>query len=555
MKLKFRISILVAAIFGVFVLTFLFHQYIGVRGKRLFYIENRKGQDLIIEKVLQLNRIKYEQLINDNSGWDEMVEFARNPDLKWAKENVDFFVNSFKLSFVQVYNKQNLSIYQFGDSTLFRNYNGPNPEMIQSMFLDTTFVHYFQYCGNDLLEIFGATIVPASDSDTRHSLAQGYLFIGRKWNPEYLSEHNPTSNYQVELISGSDLSKFRTDQTKNYFYKNLYDQKGQIVANLVFSIKDLLKEELTHFLLISILVALGSIISIIIFLFYFQKIILKPLAQISTTLNSRDPEYINSIGNQTEEFAKLRDLILQYFRQEELMKTNNAELKANIATKDKLFSIIAHDLKNPIGNILIVSDLLANSVKSHDVEGSEEMISIIGSQAKDTLTLLETLFEWAKAQTGQINFSPEMLNLEAIVEHLFEIYETAAKIKGISLICELPSEISVLADENMLHAILRNLISNAIKFTSQGGSIHISAINKSDCTEISVADNGIGMDLDTQDSLFQIGANTPRYGTANEKGTGLGLIICKEFIEKHGAQIAITSEPGEGSRFVLKFPL
>lgn len=554
MKLQFKIFILLSIIFGVVILTFLSYQYIRINEKKLYLIENRKNQELVLDKVLQLNRIKQEQLLNDNSGWDEMIDFVTQPDPEWAKDNVDFFVNSFHLSFVQVYNKEMSLTYEFGDSTCLKHLSTVDRKTMYSLFSDTAFVHYFQYCGKELVEIFGATIVPAADADSRKTPAQGYLFIGRKWDSDYISEHSLATSYQTELIQGTDLSNFRQDSGKNYFTRNITDIKGQTIAVLVFSKKDPLTSNMTTFLYLSILVTLIAMSSIIVFLFYFRKIVLVPLQQISTTLNTRNPEHINSLNKHTDEFKQLGALILQFFWQEELLKRNNAELKENNATKDKLFSIIAHDLKNPIGNILMISELMANSMKNQENETSEELLAMIGSQAKETMNLLETLFEWAKSQTGNINYKPEILNLQKIIEQVVEIHNPAAILKGINLDIVQSDEIFVFADPNMLQAVLRNLITNAIKFTNQGGLISITAEILPDCSKITVADNGVGMDQETQKSLFHIDTTVTTTGTANEKGTGLGLIICKEFIEKHGGRIRVESEPGKGSKFIFNLP-
>ena len=180
MKLQVKIFLLLSILFGVLIFTFLIFQYIRIREKKLLYTENMKSKELVIDKVLELNRVKYDQLINDNSSWDEMVDFAAKPDLIWAKDNVDFFVSSFNLSFVKVYNKERKPIYQHGDSVCLKQLEFPDEPMIKQLFADSVFIHYFQYSGSELFEIFGATIVPASDANTRKSPPLGYLFIGQK---------------------------------------------------------------------------------------------------------------------------------------------------------------------------------------------------------------------------------------------------------------------------------------------------------------------------------------------------------------------------------------
>lgn len=554
MKLQVKITILFSAILGVFVFTFLAYQYIRIHEKKLLYIENQKSQDLVLDKVMQLNRIKYEQLINDNSGWDEMVDFAVSPDLNWAKDNVDFFVNSFELSFVQVYSKDREPIYEFGDSLCLKQFGHPEKAAIQTFFADSAFVHYFQFCGKGLMEIFGANIVPAADSDTRQTSACGYLFIGRLWDEAYLKEHSQATSFDAQLLPIADLQKLVQDPKNNYFIKKVADSNGIPLAAIVFSKHDPLNESMNQLLYLSVLVALIALAAMFVFLYYFRRIILVPIQNISLTLDSRNPEFMDSTSNTTEEFKKLKSLILQYFLQEELLKNKNTELRENNVTKDKLFSIIAHDLKNPVGNIQLISELLLDSYQKKDFQTLEELIEMIGSQSKETLSLLETLFDWAKSQAGKINYSPEEVNLKEIVPQVIDIINPAASLKGITIESDVESDLKVFADKNMIYTVLRNLTSNATKFTHNGGIIQISANKQMDDIEISVKDTGIGMSPETLRTLFHVDSSITTSGTAGEKGSGLGLIICKEFIEKHGRHIQVDSLPNEGSKFTFCLP-
>jgi signal transduction histidine kinase len=430
----------------------------------------------------------------------------------------------------------------------------PNEKMIKQLFANSVFAHYFQYSGNELFEIFGATIVPAADANIRKSPAMGYLFIGQKWDAKYIAGHGLATNYHAEVIPASEISSFRFESGKNYLTRDLRNLNGQFIAKLIFSREDPLKSDLSLFLILSVVLTLTAFAAIIVFLLYFRNLILKPLSLISKTLKTRNAEHLNSVNGNTNEFKKIRSLILQFFQQEELLKTSNIELKETNATKDKLFSIIAHDLKNPIGNIQVISILLSESIKNNEKETSEELLSMISSQTKETMALLETLFDWAKSQTGQFNFSPAILNLKETIGQVIEIHQPSAMLKDIRIESTVPAETRVFADLNMLKTILRNLISNAIKFTHQGGFIKITADLKSNGTEITVSDNGIGMDDNTLSSLFQIDNSKTTKGTANEKGTGLGLIICKEFIEKHGGSIRAESAPGKGTSFIFFMP-
>jgi len=239
---------------------------------------------------------------------------------------------------------------------------------------------------------------------------------------------------------------------------------------------------------------------------------------------------------------------------EQALKESEAQLRELNAAKDKLFSIIAHDLRSPFNHILGFSELLIENVKNYEVAKSEKYLGIINSSAQNTLVLLDNLLNWAKSQAGQVKFNPEKVVLSSIIQEIFELSNSSAKNKNISL-NHIPSEeIVVLADPNMIKTVLRNLISNAIKFTNSNGKINVTALQNDNFIEIAVSDDGVGMKDETLKNLFDISTNITTKGTANEKGSGLGLILCKEFVEKHGGKIWVESEEGKGSIFYFTLP-
>ncbi|KUG24718.1 two-component system sensor histidine kinase [hydrocarbon metagenome] len=238
-----------------------------------------------------------------------------------------------------------------------------------------------------------------------------------------------------------------------------------------------------------------------------------------------------------------------------LLKERESQLRELNSTKDKLFSIIAHDLRSPFNAILGFSEMLIENSNDFNAAESEEYLGLINSSAKNTLILLDNLLTWAKSQTGTIIYKPEETNLHAIINEILEVSKSVAKIKNISINYTQTDVREVYADVNMLKTILRNLISNAIKYTHSNGEIAISAVQNQNNIEITVSDNGVGMSEETRNKLFEIDANITTTGTANEKGTGLGLILCKEFVEKHGGEIWVKSELGKGSALIFTLPL
>jgi PAS domain S-box-containing protein len=233
--------------------------------------------------------------------------------------------------------------------------------------------------------------------------------------------------------------------------------------------------------------------------------------------------------------------------QKELSESNNA--------KDKFFSIIAHDLKNPFFGIIGLSDLLREDFPDLNDEERIGMISNINELAKNTYKLLENLLDWSRQQTGRMEFDPRSINIASLIDENIKNVQYQAQLKKISVIREDQNDAVVFADNNMINTTIRNLISNALKFTPSDGIVIISVLNKKDSVEVSIKDSGLGMDRETQDRLFHIEHNIKSVGTSGEKGSGLGLLLCKGFVEKNGGKIWVESELGKGSKFTFSLPV
>jgi two-component system sensor histidine kinase ChiS len=240
---------------------------------------------------------------------------------------------------------------------------------------------------------------------------------------------------------------------------------------------------------------------------------------------------------------------------EKSVALKTAELNELNASKDKFFSIIAHDLKNPFNTIIGFSDMMKESVRLNDSATFYEYTVMINTSAIQTLRLLENLLEWANAQRGNLSFTPVPINLNELITDEFLMIEEMAIGKNIKLISNVADTLTIVADKNMIRTILRNLITNAVKFTYKEGQVKVDAVAYKNHLEISVADTGIGMSQETMAKLFRIDANLTIRGTDNEKGTGLGLLLCKEFVERHNGKIWVESEEGKGSTFKFLLPL
>ncbi len=252
---------------------------------------------------------------------------------------------------------------------------------------------------------------------------------------------------------------------------------------------------------------------------------------------------------------RVRQLKIQKKKLERSVEIKTSELRELNISKDKFFSIIAHDLKNPFSSIISVSELLKDEIKSADTLALENYAGMINTSAVQTMRLLENLLEWANSQRGKITFSPAPINLYELFNEEFIMLNEMAMGKNIELKNSFDNSLIIAADKNMIKTILRNLISNAIKFTHKNGKVEVAAIVNNKRVEISVSDNGIGMTKVTMAKLFRLDGDLSTRGTENEKGTGLGLFLCKEFVEKHGGKIWVESETGKGSIFRFFLPV
>ena len=232
----------------------------------------------------------------------------------------------------------------------------------------------------------------------------------------------------------------------------------------------------------------------------------------------------------------------------------NIELKEANATKDKFFSIVAHDLKNPFNSFLVLTKLLHDDYDTFTKEEQKQFISQIISSAENTYSLLQNLLDWASAQSGKTNVIRENINLQKLSQETIASMETVARNKDIHIISNVTDSSFVYADKNMVSTVLLNLVSNAVKFTPHNGRVEINSSRKNGFIEMEVKDTGVGIAAENISKLFKPGEKYQTTGTNKEKGTGLGLILCKEFVEKNGGKIEVESELGKGSTFTVVLP-
>jgi len=275
--------------------------------------------------------------------------------------------------------------------------------------------------------------------------------------------------------------------------------------------------------------------------------------------------FLTAMTEKKDVIAGLRlgavDYVTKPFNKEELftrvsthleLQAAKEELREALATKDKLFSIIGHDLGNLFYGLQGLSELLIDERTPLDVKERERDLQMLAQTARRGYDLLKNLLNWSRSQTGRLQANPTTLFLQESIARNIELQHNKAYSKEIDIVAVVDENLSVFADGNMLDTVLRNLILNAIKFTKASGTIRVTAEQIEDnLVEVSVADTGIGIQPENIDKLFQVNV-VETYGTAGEKGNGLGLVLCKDLVEKCGGTIGVESEVGKGSRFYVR---
>jgi signal transduction histidine kinase len=240
---------------------------------------------------------------------------------------------------------------------------------------------------------------------------------------------------------------------------------------------------------------------------------------------------------------------------EEKIRKINLELAEINAMKDKFFSIIAHDLRSPLSGLMQILFIIEEDFDSLENDEKQEMITEVANTSKRTYELMENLLEWSSIQTGAIPFNPQKIKLLTLLDNLRELYNHNLINKGITLKINVDPEASVFADKKMTETILRNLVSNAIKFTRNNGTVSISTNQGDDIVVVEVTDTGVGINEERLSELFRVDKFQSTPGTAKERGTGLGLVLCKELVEKQNGEIWVESKENEGTTFYFTIPL
>ncbi|OGU68650.1 MAG: hypothetical protein A2X62_04565 [Stygiobacter sp. GWC2_38_9] len=533
--------------------------------------EERATKQILIDNIFALVGKGLESWAFNDTYWDEMVTCVTNSDTKWGDEIVATALPTYNAHAAWLYKTNFTLAYStniVGDKEL-TEFPLPKQELVK-MLTEKSFNYFFVNTKHGLLEVRTAPVQPSSDI-ARKTPPRGFFLVGRLWTPEYIRHFNLITSSSTSILFND---KNIPEEKKSSLYsivinKPLFDHKGKTLATLSFAgNSEMLKESadaLNWQLINGVMLTVGLLIAISLFLIRY---VTAPLRKISRSLEHERSLFLTGLSKDKTEFGKIASMILEFFRQKEELTTemkrrvkveaelvkSSEELKELNATKDKFFSIIAHDLRGPFNGFLGLTEILAEDAATMDKKELLELSMQLHKTAKTQYRLLSDLLQWSRIQSGRMEFSPALYSLNELVEFIFDIQKTNAANKNISLNKEFDTSFKIFVDFEMMQVVMRNLISNAIKFTNFGGSITVKA-KQTDCTYITITDTGVGIPQEVISKLFRIDMHHSTDGTNKEQGTGLGLILCKEIIERHSGKILVESSEGKGSSFTISIPL
>ncbi len=427
----------------------------------------------------------------------------------------------------KTYNSLGKLYQQVGDDVSARNYFNQSLRLAQNIGSNRLVMENY---GN-----ISGILASSGDYKNAYRFQQEYIEI----RDSIFNEESRRKIYELQLMY---------DREQKESEIQLLRKNEQI--NLLSYQRDRL---LRNFLIVGVIMVLVSL-----FLLYNRFLILrnsnilleKQKAEISES-NAQLVELNHSLMEQKKMYEELNHKLNLSNKK---LKESEKNLMEINATKDKFFSIISHDLRNPFASIVSFSRILKRDILNMTKNELSELALELDKSVLKIDNLLENLLQWSRTQTGKIKYRPEYIALHEIIKENVNLVQNNARDKNIKLIDSVDDDLAVWADRNMTDTVIRNLLSNALKYTDQGGEIDLSSYVKNHKAYISVKDNGVGIPEENKKKIFRTDSLHSTYGTMDEKGSGLGLLLCKEFVEKQGGEIFFESKPGEGSVFTFSLP-
>ena len=556
MKIRKKVSALMISLIAVLMIFISVYQYVQQQENKLYLKSELSNYQLIINQVLNFKIENFLQPTIDNAVWDEMVEYTVSKDPVWVEDNLGTSRERFDMTYFQVYDQDGSLLYSSATSgapTLkLKN------KMVKNMFSTEKTVHIFYLINKQLVEIFGSPIVPTPDI---HYLTKekGYLVTAKLWDSVYITEIEKATGFKVNILATDSATNKADDGTMTILFPlRTIEQNGTV--RLQFSKKQQLLAELRGLKISIVAVFCILILLIVVFIYFLNHWLKKPLADITKSLEKSDPDVIRYLLNQTNEFGKIANLIRQFEDQKnELIKEIKVRTLATEAAEENnllktaFLTNMSHEIRTPMNAIMGFSNLMAEV----DCEEKKHFAEIIQKSSRQLLLLIDDVILMSRLQSEKMSLHYTEFNVPDLIDEFYQSCyftdSTGAIEYGVSIPCDY-QKLHIRSDQGKIRHILKNLISNALLYTSKGKIVF-----GFDCfdgkIEFFVTDTGIGISEDEIEKIFQVFFRGEQVMTAAIGGTGLGLNIAKEFVNLLGGNIKISSKLNEGSRFSFAIPL
>jgi len=476
---------------------------------------------------------------------DSAISHAKyvKKDREKDRDSLIEYVNSYCLAaaYIMKDDLQTAKQHIYKLISLSQNTNRPILTKYGLVETDYRIAYYYKQIGNYplFLDYINRSIKKAQDegikeveSDSYLLLAKYYTSIGKhEKSNEYLEKYETLKDLMINLYNQRLLTLYELNDRTN---------ARKVEIQLLKKEREIQDAEIRYnrIILFYTIVAIAILLALLGMLF---------------VINRRKNRAYQMLAAQTNEILEKNRLLAEQTiaieKSEFMIKKQNQELVSLNRTKDKFFSIIAHDLRNPFSGLIGLTNYLILQFKDITIEETKKYLLAINESSRQTFILLENLLEWAQTQLESIKYNPEAFDLFNVAENAKKLFSATITIKEIIIVNQIHPETWVFADKTMIETILRNLISNALKFTNSKGHVELFTIMIDGKVQVGVRDSGMGISSEYLEKLFSLETITSRDGTSHEKGTGLGLIVCKEMIKKHDERIWAESNLGEGATF------